>query len=127
MIRRLIATALVATAAAASIAAATPRLFADLTGKWNVTIATPDQARTSLMTVTQKGDSLSGTIESELGSAPMSGVVKGDSVWFGFRLDAGGQQIVINAAAALKDKDNMGGMLEVGGMGAFPFSAARQP
>jgi hypothetical protein len=47
-------------------------------------------------------------------------------VFFGFQLDMGGQAIVINGAGAMKDKDNMNGMLEVGGMGAFPFSAVRQ-
>jgi hypothetical protein len=61
-----------------------------------------------------------------LGSSALRGVAKGDSVFFGFQLDMGGQAIVINGAGAMKDKDNMNGMLEVGGMGAFPFSAVRQ-
>ncbi|MFN9202751.1 MAG: hypothetical protein ACK6DP_06740, partial [Gemmatimonas sp.] len=54
------------------------------------------------------------------------GVVKGDSVFFGFALDMGGQQIVINGAAAMKDNDNMSGLLDVAGMGGFPFTAVRQ-
>ncbi|MCA0374077.1 MAG: hypothetical protein LCH84_00315 [Gemmatimonadetes bacterium] len=127
MLRRLLATGALAAAAVVSIAATAPRLLADLTGKWNVTISAPDQARQALMTVTQKGDSVSGTIETELGSAPLAGVVKGDSVWFSFTLNAGGQQLPLNAAAAMKDKDNMNGALEITGMGAFPFSAQRQP
>ncbi|WP_337169975.1 hypothetical protein [Gemmatimonas aurantiaca] len=130
MLRRLLSsTAIVcaATTIAVSAAVAAPRLFADLSGKWNVNIATPDQARTSLMTLTQKGDSISGTTESELGVAPVKGVVKGDSVLFGFALDMGGQQIVINGAAVMKGEHNMEGLLDVSGMGAFPFSAARQP
>jgi hypothetical protein len=127
MFRRLLAAAAIV-CAATSVAAAAPRLFADLTGKWNVSIATPDQARTSLITWTQKGDSLSGTIESsELGSNQIRGVAKGDSVFFGFQIDMGGQAIVINGSGAIKDKDTLNGLLEVGGMGAFPFSAARQP
>lgn len=125
MLRRFVASAALL-CAAASVAVAAPRLFADLTGKWNVSIATPDQARTSLITWTQKGDSLAGTIESELGSSQLRGATKGDSVFFGFQLDMGGQAIVINGAGTMKDKDTMNGMLEVGGMGAFPFSAVRQ-
>ena len=110
----------------ATVATAAPRLFADLSGKWTMTIAAPDQTRTSTLTIEQKGDSISGTTESELGSAQVRGVVKGDSVFFGFGLDMGGQQLLINGSAAMKNKDTMEGMLEVGGMGAFPFSAARQ-
>lgn len=91
-----------------------------------MSIATPDQARTSTLTLEQKGDSIMGTTESELGSAQVRGVVKGDSVFFGFGLDMGGQQIIINGTGAIKDKDNMSGMLDVSGMGAFPFSATRQ-
>jgi hypothetical protein len=125
MLRRLIA-AVVIVCAATSVAAAAPRLLADLTGKWNVSIQSPDQARTSLITWTQKGDSLSGTVETELGTSQLRGVTKGDSVFFGFQLDMGGQALVINGAGAMKDKDTMNGMLELAGMGAFPFTAVRQ-
>lgn len=126
MFRRLFASvALVSVAASAAVAA--PRLFADLSGKWTMNIATPDQARTSQLTIEQKGDSISGTTESpEFGATGIRGVVKGDSVFFGFALDMGGQQIVINGAAAVKDADNMDGLLDVAGMGAFPFTAVRQ-
>jgi hypothetical protein len=115
-------------AAVASVATAAPRLFADLTGKWDVTVATPDGGtQPSVMTLTQKGDSISGTLESQLGSAPMAGVVKGDTVRFAFQLDMGGQALVINGVGAMKDKDNMNGALDVSGMGVMPFTAVRQP
>lgn len=123
--RALASVALLSVAASAAVAA--PRLFADLTGKWNVTVATPDGTQPSLMTLTQKGDSISGTLESQLGAAPVAGVVKGDSVKFAFQLDLGGQQLLINGAGAMKDKDNMNGVLDVAGMGVMPFTAVRQP
>jgi len=123
MMRKLVASA-VLLGVAASVAAASA--FADFSGKWTLNIASPDQARTAVLNIEQKGDSVSGTTESELGVAPVKGVVKGDSLFFGFALDMGGQQIVINGAAALKDKDNLEGALEVTGMGGFPFTGARQ-
>jgi hypothetical protein len=124
MFRRLIASA-VAISLAAGVATAAS--LADLTGKWNVSIGMPGQARQALLTVTQKGDSLSGTIETEAGTSQIAGVMKGDSVFFGFQLDMGGQQLMISSAGALTDKDNLAGMLELGGMGGFPFTAVRQP
>lgn len=123
MFRKLLASA-VLVGVAASVAAASA--FADFSGKWSLNIGTPDQARTAVLTIEQKGDSVSGTTESELGVAPVKGVVKGDSLFFGFALDMGGQQFVINGAAALKDKDNLEGALDVSGMGGFPFTGARQ-
>ncbi|AMW05814.1 hypothetical protein [Gemmatimonas phototrophica] len=127
-IRRRVVAALSMIAASASIAVAAPRILADVSGKWAVTVATPDGGtQPSTMTVTQKADSLSGSIESQLGTAPMTGVVKGDSVMFAFQLDMGGQALVINGAGVLKDKDNMSGVLDVSGMGALPFTAVRQP
>ncbi len=124
MLRRLLASALVF-ATAASVAAAAS--LADLTGKWNVSIQAPDQARSAILMVTQKGDSLSGTIETEVGTSQVAGIVKGDSVFFGFQLDMGGQKLDLSTAGVLKDKDNLAGMLELAGMGAFPFTAVRQP
>jgi hypothetical protein len=125
--RRLLAS-LSLVAAVASVAAAAPRILADLSGKWNVTVATPDGGtQPSVMTLTQKGDSITGTLESQLGSAPMAGVVQGDTVKFAFQLDMGGQQLIINGVGALKDKDNMNGALDVAGMGTMPFTAVRQP
>ena len=126
MSRRLLG-ALSLVAVVASAATAAPRLLADLSGKWNVSVATPGGEQPSVMTLTQKGDSVTGTLESELGTAPMAGVVKGDTLRFAFQLDMGGQQLVINGVGAIKDKDNMNGALDVSGMGVMPFTAVRQP
>ncbi|MBL0939467.1 MAG: hypothetical protein IBJ03_11260 [Gemmatimonadaceae bacterium] len=123
MIRRVLASAALV-AVAASVAAASA--FADFSGKWNLSIQSPDQARTAVLTLEQKGDSVAGTTETELGSAAVRGVVKGDSLFFGFQLDMGGQAIPISGSAALKDKDNMEGALEVTGMGGMGFTGARQ-
>lgn len=112
---------------AVTASVATAAVLADLTGKWTFTAVTPQGAQASSLTLTQKADSISGTLESPLGSAPIAGVVKGDSVKFAFQLDMGGQALVINGAGVMKDKDNMEGMIDVAGMGAMPFTAARQP
>ena len=102
------------------------RVLADLTGTWNVSVQTPDQTMSSTLIVKQRGDSLSGSLESELGSAPMVGSVKGDTVAFNFSLDMGGQALVIRAQGLLSDKNSMSGQLDVSGMGVMPFTAKRQ-
>ena len=108
-------------------AVAAQRMFADFSGKWNVAIDAQGQSMQSLMTVTQKGDSVSGTTESQIGTANFDGVVKGDSIFFGFAYDMGGQQIRIRGTGVMSEKDKMMGTMEAEGLGAFPFAAARQP
>ena len=79
--------AVVSAALALSVTAvAAQRMFADFSGKWNVAIDAQGQSMQSLMTVTQKGDSVSGTTESQIGTANFDGVVKGDSIFFGFAI-----------------------------------------
>jgi hypothetical protein len=124
---RALLTAAVLLCSLTAFSSAANRFLADLTGTWNVSVQTPDQAVTSVLTVAQKGDSLSGTLESEIGRAPVKGAVKGDTVRFVFSLDMGGQALDISAAAVMTDKDNFAGQMEVTGMGTMPFSAKRQP
>ncbi|MCO4099149.1 MAG: hypothetical protein HEQ38_07040 [Gemmatimonas sp.] len=53
--RRLVA-AVSLLAVSASLAVAAPRILADVTGKWNVTVATPDGGtQASVMTITPEG------------------------------------------------------------------------
>lgn len=106
--------------------AAAQRIFADFNGPWNVTVQGPQGPMNSVLTIKQHGDTLSGVFESELGTAPINGMAKGDSIKFVFALDAGGQQMSLQATAALKDKDNLNGVIEAAGMGGFPFTATRK-
>lgn len=122
--RRFLASAVLLCAVASVATAAS--IFADVTGKWNLTVSTPDGSQPAVMNVTQKNDSLSGSVETQLGTAPMTGTVSGDSVFFNFSLDMGGQALVIRGSAAVKEGDKIDGVLDVAGMGAIPFSGARE-
>jgi hypothetical protein len=106
--------------------AAAQRMFADFSGAWNVTVEGPSGPMNSLLTLKQKGDTVSGDFESELGKAAVNGLVKGDTMRFVFALDMQGQAINIQATGIMKDKDNVAGNLEVVGMGGFPFTAVKK-
>lgn len=114
---------------AATTVAAAQGLFADVTGKWNVTVNVGGNVNESLVTLKQSGDSLSGTIESAAtsGSRPLVGKVIADTVRFGFSLEMQGNTIEILAGALVKDKDTMEGEMALpNGAGTFPFTAKRQ-
>jgi len=122
--RRFLASAVLLCAVASVATAAS--IYADLSGKWNLTVSTPDGSQPAVMNVTHKNDTLSGSVETQLGTAPMSGTVSGDSLFFAFSLDMGGQALTIRGSAAVKEGDKIDGVLDVAGMGAIPFNGARE-
>jgi hypothetical protein len=128
-IRRIASLSVVVALTIGAATATAQRILADFTGTWGVTIEGPQGAMLSQLTLKQTADTVAGEIASDqIGKAPVSGMVKGDSIKFSFGVDMQGQQLSIQAVGALKDKDNLAGTIEVIGMGAsFPFSAARKP
>lgn len=115
--------------AAATATAYAQHAFADVSGKWRVQLSMGDRATESLLTLKQSGDTLSGTLESEqVGTRPLEGMVKGDTVRFNFSVDMQGNVLAIAVGGLLKDKDNMAGEFALpNGMGTFPFTAKREP
>jgi hypothetical protein len=122
--RRLIAAAFVFSAVA--VTATAQRLFADVAGNWSMNIEGPQGPMESAVVFKQSGDTLTGTVTNEMfGSSKLDGNVKGDTVRFGFTIDAGGQSIALSAGAFIKDKDLIEGQLIAEGMGNFPFKMTR--
>jgi hypothetical protein len=114
---------------AATATAAAQGLFADVTGKWNVSVNTGGRVTESVVTLKQTGDSISGTIESEAtgGARELVGTIKSDTVRFGFSIQMQGNTIEIAAGGLLKDKDTIEGEMALpNGAGTFPFTAKRQ-
>jgi hypothetical protein len=124
--RRLSLAAVAVALAGTSITAAAQRLLADFSGGWDVMVQGPQGPMASTLTLTQKGDSVSGKFDSEVGSAMVKGTAKGDSLMVSLGLDVGGQVINLTTLGVLKDKDNMEGKIIAEGMGEFPFAASRQ-
>ncbi len=97
----------------------------DLTGTWNVSVQAGQEGLASTMQLVHQGDSLTGTIRSDVGNANIRGQVRGDTVSFGFSMAVQGQSVSISASAVLTDPHNMRGTLNASGQGAFPFTARR--
>lgn len=116
----------VATLFVGAATATAQRMLADFGGVWNVTVEGPQGAMNSQLTLKQTADTISGEFQSEIGNAPVSGMVKGDSIKVSFGIDMGGQQLSLQLIGALKDADNLGGTIEAAGMGGFPFVATRK-
>lgn len=125
--RRLVASAALLLTAVS--AAAAQHLLADITGTWIVSAQSPQGASESTLVLKQTGTDLAGTIDvPELGSAKVSGTIKGDTVRIGFSLDVQGNAIPVQLSGMVKDKDNLNGTVMLPAeMGNYPFTAKRKP
>ena len=71
----------------------TNSLFAaDVSGKWNFEIALDAGSGNPTFEFQQKGEALSGTYTGLLGSAEVSGTVKGNNISFGFDSEYSGEK-----------------------------------
>lgn len=116
-------------AATTAVTATAQRVLADITGNWTMTVAGPQGAMQSGIVFKQAGDSLTGTVTSEMfGAAKLVGFVKGDTVGFAYTIAVEGMEFELSAGGILKDKDNFAGeLIAPGGMGSFPFTMKRVP
>lgn len=116
-------------AATTAVTATAQRVFADITGNWTMTVDGPQGAMQSGIVLKQAGDSLTGTVTSEMfGGSKMVGFVKGDTVGFAYAISVEGMEYEISAGGLVKDKDNIvGEVIAPAGMGSFPFTMKRVP
>jgi hypothetical protein len=89
--------------------------FADINGKWNTTLKTPDGNEFPLnYNLKSDGAVLTGTVESPQGTIDVAeGKVKGDSLWFS--VDAGGTK-VLNAGKYIATGDSISLGIDFQGM-----------
>lgn len=71
-------------------------------GTWSIDIETPEGAQSATLTLTQEGSSVSGTFDSELGTAPVNGSIEGNELNLTLTLDAGGQTIRVDMTGTVE-------------------------
>jgi len=112
-------------AVSTSISAAAQRLAVDLTGNWTFEVATENGTGVSAVSMTQKGDSLTGTYTSgRMGTLPFKGLVKGQTFSFAASTGAGA---TFTFTGAIVDADHIKGDLDFGGQGGATFNGTRKP
>ena len=101
--------------------------LAQVGGTWSVTANTPQGAQTMTMTITQTGESFTGTMNSEMGSLPVAdGQISGRSVTWSITIPMGGQSMTVNFRGDVEGT-RMSGTAELGAMGSASFTAEKTP
>lgn len=92
-------------------------------GSWDITIETPNGARTSQLVIKQDGDKLTGAMKSPRGERPLDSVsVKGSDITMTMTVNAQGQDLVVTYKGKI-EMDKMSGDADFGGFASGAWSA----
>jgi hypothetical protein len=97
----------------------------NVTGDWAFTVETDQGGGTPTITFKQDGETLTGKYVGQLGSADLSGTVKGNAIHFTFTIDVQGQNAPVTYDGTV-EKNTMKGKLDIGGMVNGTFSATKK-
>ena len=97
----------------------------DITGEWAFNVTTDQGAGTPAITFKQDGEKLTGKYAGQLGSADLTGTLKGNAIHFTFTLDVQGQQAPVTYDGTV-EKNTMKGKLDIGGMVTGTFTATKK-
>lgn len=97
----------------------------NVTGDWAFTVQTDQGGGSPTITFKQDGDKLTGKYNGQLGSADLTGTVKGNAIHFTFTIDVQGQQAPVTYDGTV-EKNTMKGKLDIGGMVNGTFTATKK-
>lgn len=97
----------------------------NVTGDWAFTVETDQGGGTPAITFKQDGEKLTGKYVGQLGSADLTGTVKGNAIRFTFTIDVQGQNAPVTYDGTV-EKNTMKGKLDIGGMVNGTFTATKK-
>jgi hypothetical protein len=101
------------------------RRQSSVAGTWEVTVESPRGKSTSLLTIKQEGDKLTGVIKGQHGERPLDSVtLKGNEITFTVTFNVQGQDTLITYKGKL-EKDSIKGDVDFGGFATGAWSALR--
>ncbi len=100
---------------------------AQLAGTWALNLASPQGPTDNTMTVTQSGNSFSGTMTSMMGTSEISeGQINGRTATWSMTLSFGGQSFTLSYKGEV-DGNRISGTADLGSFGSANFTGERKP
>jgi hypothetical protein len=97
----------------------------NVTGEWSFSVTTDQGSGNPTFTFKQDGENLTGKYSGTLGSADLTGTVKGNAIQFSFTADVQGQQAPITYKGTV-EKNTMKGTLDIAGMATGTFTGTKK-
>ncbi len=100
---------------------------AQVGGPWTVVVTTPQGGQNITMTLSQSGETFTGTMTSEMGVLPVAdGQVSGRTITWSVTVPMGGQNLVASFHGEVEG-NRIRGTVELGAMGTATFTAEKTP
>ena len=97
-----------------------------LTGNWKLTVESQNGTTNPSVTLKQNGEELTGTYHGRFGESPLKGTVKGSDIKFSVRVEAQGQEVIIDYAGKLESDTTMKGTVKFGDFGDGTFIGKKE-
>ena len=99
--------------------------YSDITGKWNISVAAPGDPVDAVLTLTQKGEEVTGSMSSQHGGGNISkGSFKDKALKATIAADMQGSPMELTIDATI-DGDKISGSLNAPGLGTFTFAGSK--
>jgi hypothetical protein len=97
---------------------------ANVTGKWSLSIETPQGPMTVAMVLKQEGTKVTGTLAGPQGETALEGQFVDGTLTFGISFEGGGGSMQLSFSAKLAEDGSLAGVMS-GPMGEIPWTAVR--
>lgn len=111
--------------AAALILSATTYAQSNVAGAWDLNIVGPEGPVNATATLKQDGEKVTGSIESQAGSAELTGTMKGKTLNMAFTIQSPQGPLDIKVTGEV-DGAAMKGTIDLGGMGMMEFTGKKK-
>ncbi len=99
---------------------------ADMTGKWALTVETPQGSGNPSLDLVEKDGQLTGTYTGMMGSMPVTGTIENNAFKISYNVEAQGMAMTIEYNGALKDDGTIEGKMKMGDFGEGAFTGKKQ-
>jgi len=97
----------------------------NVSGNWKLTLETPNGPANPSLVLKQDGEKLTGTYKGRFGESPLEGAVKGKEIKFTAKVNAQGQEFLLEYAGTVEG-DTMKGKVKFGDMGEADFTGKKE-
>jgi hypothetical protein len=124
--RTITSVAILTLAAVMTLPARAQEKPADVAGRWAITVETGGGTGTPTVSLTQSGETLTGTYSSEVfGEQKVTGTIKGNAITFGFTGTIEGTAVKVTYTGTVETV-TMKGKVVIGDLGEGTFTAKKQ-
>jgi hypothetical protein len=99
---------------------------ADVTGDWTFDVNLDAGSGSPSFSFQQKGDIITGKYKGQFGESELKGTVSGDKIRFSFKMEQGGQEVVIEYDGVIESATSMKGSAKYGSFASGTWKATKK-